>query len=105
MNIGIDIDDTIPSAYVALTRLEEDIYTIYINSNDSIYADEMLIDELVFAEIAHIVNDIHQDLYVYSRSELQNFIKDYSCDKTRTPDNKYFQNMRKRLSFVCATVG
>lgn len=74
--IGIDTDDTIPSAYVALTRLDDDIYTICINSKDSIYADEMLIDELVFAEIAHIVNDIHQDLYVYSRSELQSFIEE-----------------------------
>lgn len=59
----------------AMTREYEDKYTICINPDAC--KDESYRDEIVFSELAHLVNDIHLDIHVYHKSDLDNFFTEY----------------------------
>ena len=71
--IRISIDDLLPSSVLAITRKFDDVHTVFINPKNRIYKDEKLRDEVVFSEIAHIINEIHSDLFIYSRSQIYEF--------------------------------
>lgn len=58
------------------THLAKETYTIYVNTEKC--KDESYRDEIIFSELAHLVNNIHLDLYFFSHSDIKNLAKEYS---------------------------
>lgn len=58
------------------THLSKETYTIYVNSEKC--KDESYRDEIIFSELAHLINNIHLDLYFFNHSDIKNLAKRYS---------------------------
>ena len=72
----IKVDNSITGD--AVVKFENDGYTIYINEEKCKNKGEYFIDEVIFHELSHLVNEVHRDLFEYKYSRIKDFEKQKS---------------------------